>query len=82
MPYAFVISSGFTAWVPSVTEHTDSRCDRMPSRCAMSTTRSGPSCAITCANTVLTEYAVASFSVNVPLSSSEAFDSVHGLPFV
>ena len=53
--YAFVISSGFTASVPRVTEHTDSSCDRMPSLFAMSTTCSGPSCAITCANTVLTE---------------------------
>ena len=60
--YAFVISSGFTASTPSVIEHTGSRWLRMPSRCAMSTTFSGPSCAATCANTVFTEFAVADFS--------------------
>ena len=37
-----VISSGLTACVPSVIEHTALEVDRMPSRCAMSTTLSGP----------------------------------------
>ncbi len=63
-------------------EHTGCRSLRMPSRCAMSTTFSGPSCAVSCAKTVLTECAVAACSENVPASESEAFDSSHGAPFV
>ena len=48
----------------------------------MSTTFSGPSWAATCAKTVFTECAVAAFSENMPASESDAFDSVHGAPFV
>ena len=48
----------------------------------MSTTFCGPSCAATCANTVFTECAVADFSVNVPASESDAFESFHGSPSV
>ncbi len=80
--YAFVISSGFTASTPSVMEQTGSSALRMPSRCAMSTTFWGPSCADTCANTVFTECAVAESRLNVPASESEAFDSCQGSPFV
>ena len=39
----------------------------------MSTTVLGPSCAITCAKIVFTEWAVAPNSVNVPASPSPAF---------
>ncbi len=53
--YASVISSGVTACVPSVIEHTGSRGDRIPMRCAVSTTASGVTADATCAYTVFTE---------------------------
>ena len=80
--YAFVISSGVTACVPSVIEHTGSSGDRMPIRWAVSTIASGVTADATCAKTVFTENAVASSSVKSPLSSSAAFESSQGAPFV
>ena len=58
--YAFVISSGVTACVPSVIEHTGSSGDRIPIRWAVSTIASGVTADATCAKTVFTENAVAS----------------------
>ena len=76
--YAFVISSGLTATLPSVTAQASGSLDLIPRRCAISTTLSGPSWAITCANTVLTECSVAPRSVKVPASPSPAFTTCHG----
>ena len=53
--YALVISTGFTATLPRVMEHTAERSERIPRRCAMSTTDSGPTSTTSCAKTVLTE---------------------------
>ena len=80
--YAFVISSGVTACVPSVIEHTGSSGDRIPMWCAVSTIASGVTAEATCAKTVFTENAVACSSVKSPLSSSAAFESCQGAPSV
>ena len=80
--YAFVISSGVTACVPSVIEHTGSSGDLIPIRPATSTIAFGVTADATCAYTVFTECVVAESSVNVPLSESLAFESSHGAPSV
>ena len=54
----------------------------MPIRWAVSTIASGVTADATCAKTVFTENAVASSSVKSPLSSSAAFESSQGAPFV
>ena len=80
--YASVISSGVTAWVPSVIEHTGSSGDRIPIRVAVCLIASGVTADATCAKTVLTEYVVAWSRVKSPLSSSAAFESSQGAPSV
>ena len=53
--YADVISSGLTACVPSVIEHTGWSRERIPSRCAIRTTAGGPTRVTSCAKIVFTE---------------------------
>jgi hypothetical protein len=65
-----------------VIEHTGSSGDRIPIRWAVSTIAPGVTADATCAKTVFTENAVACSSVKSPLSSSAAFESSQGAPFV
>ena len=80
--YAFVISSGVTACVPSVIEHTGSSGDLIPISCDTSTIACGVTAEATCAYTVFTECVVADSNVNVPFSESLAFESSQGAPSV
>ena len=68
--YPSAISSGVTAWVPSVIEHTGSSGDRIPMSCAVAATLSGPTSSTSWEKIVFTEFAVASSRVMVPADSS------------
>ena len=64
------MSSGETAFTPSVIEHTALRWDRMPIARATLATLSGPTPVTTWAKIVFTECATAWASVIVPAASS------------
>jgi len=64
--YARAISSGFTACEPSPIEKTAWSGLVIPSRCAVRTTLGGPTTFVSCANTELSETAIAFLRSIVP----------------